>query len=335
MSFENRFGWSFSREATFDACRRRYYFHYYLSWGGWEADAPPVAREAFRLKRLVSLPLWRGQLVHYVASTVLRSMRAKGKIPDKDKVLAYTLERFETQLEFSRSKRYRWTSKKRGGSLNIDWLALIDHEYDRPIAPADVERTRAECLEAIEGLYESGVLGTIMDTNRGDWDIEDIDGGSFSQQFDVGGVRIFVQTDFLYRGGDGTLRIVDWKTNREAAEVAGENERRPNAAAQLGVYAYYAARVLREPVSSIRLYEVNLLGGGRITEHEASESSIERAGRAIEDGIAKLSSVLIDGDTVHNKPLDAAQFPATEDARCGFCNFQRICKGERSPNLDL
>jgi hypothetical protein len=44
MAFANRFGWSLSREATFDHCRRRYFFHYYLSWGGWQAGAPAIAR---------------------------------------------------------------------------------------------------------------------------------------------------------------------------------------------------------------------------------------------------------------------------------------------------
>ena len=53
-----------------DACPRRYLFHYYVSWGGWSARAPEIVREAFKLKRLLSLPLWRGQLVHYVATMV-------------------------------------------------------------------------------------------------------------------------------------------------------------------------------------------------------------------------------------------------------------------------
>jgi hypothetical protein len=333
MAFANRFGWSLSREATFDSCRRRYYFHYYLSWGGWEAAAPSLAREAFKLKRLVSLPLWRGQLVHYVASMVLRSMKAKGRIPGKDAVLAYALERFETQFEFSRSKKYLSTPKKTGASLNIDWLALLDHEYGRPVTPAILDRTRGECMQAVEGLYASSILGTIMETERAKWEIEDLDSGAFSQQFDFERVKVFVKTDFMFRGGDGTLRIVDWKTNRGAAGEPGAGEDAPRSAAvQLGVYGYYAARILREQVASIRLLEVNLLDGGRVFEHAADEESIARARETIASGIAKLAAVLVRKDTPRNEPLPVTEFPKISNGLCGFCNFYRICKDENNPH---
>jgi hypothetical protein len=336
MSFANRFGWSLSREATFNTCRRRYYFHYYVSWGGWESGAPSIAREAFKLKRLASLPLWRGQLVHYVAATVLQSMKVKGRIPDKDKVIRYTLERFEAQFEFSRSKKYLSTPKKTRGTLNIDWLALIDHEYGYSIAPAALEKIREECIRGIEGLYESPILGAVMETDRTRWDIEDIGSGSFSQQFDFGGVTVFVKTDFMYRGVDDTLCIVDWKTNRATEAFADAEEEEPrNAAVQLGIYGYYAARILREPLPAIRLYEVNLLRSGRIVEHTADAESIARAEDTITKGIAKLSAVLVDGDAARNEPLPPPHFPKIENGRCGLCNFYRICKNESHPRPEL
>ncbi|HVO76996.1 MAG TPA: PD-(D/E)XK nuclease family protein, partial [Candidatus Bathyarchaeia archaeon] len=286
MTFRNRFGWSLSRDATFDDCRRRYYFHYYLSWGGWGADAPGIAREAFKLKRLVSLPLWRGQLVHYVATLVLRSMRAKGKIPAREKVIAYTRERFDAQLEFSRARKYVTTPKKSGERLNIDWLALFEHEYAREIPPATLEAVRGECLQAVEALCASPLLGALLETDRASWEIEDLERGDFSQRFDYGGATVFVKTDFLFRAADGTLRIVDWKTNRGPAAAAGVCEDEPrNAAVQLGIYAYYAAKILQEPVASLRLLEVNLLDGGRVIEHSADKDSIERAETAIAAGI--------------------------------------------------
>ena len=332
MAFANRFGWSLSREATFDSCRRRYYFHYYLSWGGWEASAPALAREAFKLKRLVSLPLWRGQLVHYVASIVLRSMKAKGRIPDPGAVIAYTLERFQTQFEFSRLKKYLSTPKKSGESLNIDWLALFEHEYCREVSPAILEKTRDECVRAVEGLFAGTLLASIMGTERAKWEIEDLVSGAFSQQFDFSGVTVFVKTDFMFRDGDGALCIVDWKTNRvTAGEGITVEEGARNAAAQLGIYGYYAAHILREPVSSIRLIEVNLLDGGRVIEHAADDESIARARETIAAGIAKLASVLVRRDTTRNEALASTEFPKIENRLCRFCNFYRICKDEGSP----
>ena len=40
----NEFSWSRSRDATFQDCKRKYFYHYYGSWGGWEADAAAEVR---------------------------------------------------------------------------------------------------------------------------------------------------------------------------------------------------------------------------------------------------------------------------------------------------
>ena len=37
----NEFSWSRSRDHTFQDCRRKYFYHYYGAWGGWDASAPP------------------------------------------------------------------------------------------------------------------------------------------------------------------------------------------------------------------------------------------------------------------------------------------------------
>ena len=48
--------WSHSRRETFQECPRKYYYQYYASHNGWEADAPETARLAYRLKNLTTLP---------------------------------------------------------------------------------------------------------------------------------------------------------------------------------------------------------------------------------------------------------------------------------------
>ena len=37
--FKNDFSWSFSRDSAFNTCKRKYYYSYYGSWGGWNKDA--------------------------------------------------------------------------------------------------------------------------------------------------------------------------------------------------------------------------------------------------------------------------------------------------------
>ncbi|MBN1886170.1 MAG: PD-(D/E)XK nuclease family protein [Candidatus Krumholzibacteriota bacterium] len=318
MAFRNRFGYSLSRESTLDACPRRYLFHYYVSWGGWTAGAPAIAREAFKLKRLVSLPLWRGQLVHYVATMVLRSMRLKHRIPARGDVVRYALERFAAQLDFSGDRRYLTAPKKRGGKLDIDWLALFEHEYELPLPPGRIERARHECVASVEGLLDSPILAELLETDAGTWRIEDLDRAEFSQSFVFGEVTVFAKTDLCYRGRDGVFNIVDWKTGGGGSARTG---------VQLGIYAYWATEVLGEPIDAIRLREVTLASGGKIRDHFVDAERLETFHEHIERGIARLADLVVDGDTERNEARPPSDFPRIDDAAaCRACNFYRICR---------
>ncbi|HSG27093.1 MAG TPA: PD-(D/E)XK nuclease family protein [Candidatus Krumholzibacterium sp.] len=329
-TIRNKFGWSISRESMFDACPRCYYFHYYLSWGGWNASSPALCREAFKLKRLTSLPLWRGQLVHYIATKVLASMRKNGVIPPAGKVLPYVEERFSRQLAFSLQRRYLTEPKKRGGRLDIDWLALFEHEYGRDLSPEKVESTLEECREGTRGLLESEILERILGTDPASWLIEDIDLAEFAQVFEFEGAQVFAKTDFIFRGDGGTFDIVDWKTFREKAGH-GEGTEEGKARVQLGVYGFYASRVMREPLDSIRLHEVNLLDGGRVVEHTIDESNIDEFRGHISAGIGRLSSVLVDRDIERNEASGPGSCPKNAGPLCRYCNFYRICEDPESP----
>ena len=56
----NVFSWSRSRAGMFEECRRRYYYHYYGAWGGWDSNAPPDIRRLYVLKQLTGRQGWAG-----------------------------------------------------------------------------------------------------------------------------------------------------------------------------------------------------------------------------------------------------------------------------------
>jgi hypothetical protein len=60
----NELSWSHSRYETFRECLRRYFYHYYGSWGGWQDDADPLTRRLYILKQLKNRHLWAGGVVH-------------------------------------------------------------------------------------------------------------------------------------------------------------------------------------------------------------------------------------------------------------------------------
>jgi len=50
----NEFSWSRTRDNVFQECRRRYCYHYYGAWGGWDIATDPAARAWRRLQSVPS-----------------------------------------------------------------------------------------------------------------------------------------------------------------------------------------------------------------------------------------------------------------------------------------
>src|SRR5687767_6170236 len=67
----NEFSWSRSRDHAFQECRRKYFYHYYGAWGGWEAGAAEEVRRLYILKQLASRQQWGGRVVHDALELVL------------------------------------------------------------------------------------------------------------------------------------------------------------------------------------------------------------------------------------------------------------------------
>ena len=72
MDFRNEFSWSKSRDGLFRECPKKYYFHYYGSWGGWVASEDDKVKQIYYLKKLKSKELWLGSVVHDVIEFILK-----------------------------------------------------------------------------------------------------------------------------------------------------------------------------------------------------------------------------------------------------------------------
>ncbi len=181
----------------------------------------------------------------------------------------------------------------------------------------------------MKGLLESDILAAIAGTDPDGWAIENIDLAEFAQVFEFEGAKVFAKTDFMYRGTDGSFNIVDWKTF--SGKKSG-SEKDGKARVQLGVYGYYAASILGEPLSRIRMLEVNLLDDGAAVEYSISEENLEEFYSHIRGGIDKLSSVLVKNDIARNEAGPPDLFPKIDNGLCRYCNFYRICRDENNPD---
>jgi len=251
-------------------------------------------------------------------------MRAKKRIPAENNVINYTVESFNKQFNFSKEKKYLHEPKKTKGKLNIDWLALRDHEYGIDIPAEDLEKTRGECLKAIKSLLKSPILEKISKTDSFKWVIEDIDFSEFAQSFQFEETTIFLKTDLMFSSNDGTFNIVDWKTFSSKHSFT-DKEKSGRAGDQLGIYGYYAATILGKPIDNINMYEVNLLDEAREEIYTINEESVVKAVERIKKGIEKLASIIVDNDTYINNPLAYQYFPPNRGYRCKSCNFRMIC----------
>jgi hypothetical protein len=95
-------GWSFSADRCFRRCQRQYY---YREIAAWHNSRDTLRREAFVLKQLKTLELWRGLLVHEgIERHVVPRIQA-GQVVDWDSAIAETIATAKQQFAFSGAQR--------------------------------------------------------------------------------------------------------------------------------------------------------------------------------------------------------------------------------------
>ena len=199
----NEFSWSKSRHEKFAECPRAYWFHYYGSWGGWDAATGLETRELYVLKNLSSRWQWAGSTVHEAIRHMLNRSRFSGDAQSLDRLLDETRRRSRTQFAASREKGY-WRDPKR-------IPGLVEHEYAEPVPPEEWKRIWDELIEgSIRGFYGSGTLERIRAIPPKRWlTVDELDSWTFE------GTKVWVAIDFAYRDEDDRIHVLDWKTGKE------------------------------------------------------------------------------------------------------------------------
>jgi hypothetical protein len=299
----NEFSWSRSRDNTFQECRRKYFFHYYGAWGGWDAGAPEEVRRLYVLKQLASRHMWAGRVVHDAIEIALHAL-AEGRSLPVEPFVADVIERMRGEWRSSRAARYREAPKT---------PALFEHEYAvdlRPEAWQALSRNVATCLR---NFFRLPLLADIRRTSPAHWSIE-----HWSKVFDFEGTPIWVAPDFGYWSEAGRLVLVDWKTGGV----------RPDATAfQLGCYALYAQAVLGVPPAQVDLLEANLREP-LVTPLRWDDERLEATREQLRLSIRAMRAYLADPAANVARRDD---FERTEELRiCRGCNFRAVCRPELS-----
>ena len=252
----NVFSWSRSRAGMFEDCRRRYYYHYYGAWGGWDSNAPPDIRRLYVLKQLTGRQGWAGRTVHSAVELVLRVLHA-GEELSEGRLIEDTVRRMRDEWRFSHRGGYRDRPKEA--------VALFEHEYGVEVPDQAWQILRDHVCRCLRNFHRLPLLADIRSTPRERWIlIEDI------RAFEFEGTPIYAAPDFGYWTREDRLALVDWKTGSPDPD---------GTAIQLGGYALYARDILDVAPERVDLLEVNLRAG-EVTVHPWDDTRLGRDPRA-------------------------------------------------------
>ena len=298
----NLFSWSRSRDGMFQDCRRRYFYHYYGSWGGWADDAPADTRRLYVLKQLTGRQGWAGRVVHQAIEMALKALHAGTELPE-GWLLEETVRRMREEWRFSRAGGYR--ERPKGD------VALFEHEYGVAVSAAGWQVLREHVLRCLRNFHRLPLWHDIRRTPRERWIlIEDV------RAFDFEGTPVYAAPDFGYWTTGDRLALVDWKTGSPTPEET---------AVQLGGYALYARDILEVLPKRVDLLEVNLRAG-EVSVHPWDDARLDDIRSRLRLSIRGMKAWLRDPEANVGVLED---FERTEDLRvCRWCNFKAVCRPE-------
>lgn len=308
-TLKNLLVWSSSRDGTFRTCRRRYYYNYYGSWGGWETGAEPATRELYALKQLTNRFFWAGSVVHDEVSGFLRREMAGGPSPEPGEVGEQAVHMMRGQYKTSRD-----TSPEAFRSDPKRTFRLMEHHYSMDVSRERWKETADKVEKSLRNFFRSEAYASLKSLPFENWlHVEDPAAGP--DRINIRGMDLYALPDCVYRDENDTVHVIDWKTGwKEAANWD-----------QLALYALYAQERWDVPAVSVRAREVNLFLG-KDTEHRLDEDLLDGLCEKVRAGLADMTACLVDGDADRNEALPEETFALTDDPHaCRMCSFQGIC----------
>ena len=298
------FSWSFSRHKTLTDCPRKYGLHYYESHNGWLRDAAPDARQAYRLKKLLNLPVLFGQAVHEIVETSIKHLLADHEVPSPQKMMEDVRKRLNDSYKDSRDFRELWLDNPK------QYKMLFEMYYDGKIEEEKIADYQERIYAVFSNLFRSKSFQDITQFK---------DQMKFHQSEEfryikVYGVKVFVVMDLLYRDvKQGKWIIVDWKTGKESDDDRD----------QLAVYAYYLMETFDVGLEQIEIRNEYLATGNRRT-YTMKEEDIKKMLERMQASLQLMKRYQM--DILSNEPVPLEEFRQTEyKNRCRTCNYKEMC----------
>ena len=315
MSFQ----WSFSTDKLFRRCQRQFFFRQIAAHATASED---WRREAFILRQVKTLDLWRGTIIHEgIENFLIPALRSGGALP-WDEIIARTLQRAHAQFSFSEQRRYREPGVVKGKCP--DFCALAPHEAGEAVPSEDFEKVCVAIRTAFEQLSSLTKLWERFD-ERHYWEVE------LPLCVKLHDVSIKVQIDVLLERSPHQLTIIDWKSY----DVGGDTDAR----LQTALYAWVVWRSRRHPIrrpEDIELLECQVQNGTLI-EHECSREVFDELEDYIYRSVQRIFS-LCNSKRLGETRLEDFAFTDNPN-NCEHCTAKPLCvamlSSSSTPSLTL
>ena len=297
--FINEISWSHSRRKTFEDCKRKYFYHYYGSWGGWSWKASKRQKELYLHKKLINRWMWMGTVVHKAVEYLLKQ-HFRGESLES---LNYYLESITRRMR----KDFKDSMSKKNLSTPSKIVGLFEHHYRENIESEVWKALNSQALECFETFWNSDIYAEIRACDRGDiLEIEDL------SHFFINELKVFASMDFSLTK-NGKVVIYDWKTGKSENNATSE---------QLACYALYSNETWGVASEDVKLIEFNL-SRNEAVEHHLDGIDFLKIQEGILESSNQMKSLL--SDPVSNL-ADENNFSFTEDFEiCKRCNFKGVC----------
>lgn len=307
MAFEIKpfpeFSWSYSRHKTFASCKRSYYYTYYAGHNGWLRGSSEAQKHAYRLKKMQTLPLAVGQIVHDILAKTIQDMYQNNRHTTAE-ALQQRARQLLNDMYKSSIQPGAWFERP---SKNPIFQEMY---YFKQLDKTLLSYYNGLLLPYFENFFASQTMQTITQQAVTFKQLEDF------SYMKIDGTKVYVVLDLLYVDESNNWHITDWKTGKPSTD---DRE-------QLMLYAYYVHEHYKVPYANIQLH-LEYLTTRSCETFTVNEKMLANIFYLFEQSTLHMKGLM--ADMIENEPLAEEDFdPQPTSGKCMRCNYLEICDGQ-------
>lgn len=301
MSTLQKFQWSFSRDALFRECPRKYYMHYIVPRLSEAQMDVQLRRNIIFLRNLTNRHLLLGKVLHSQIARIIDFLLA-GKSLSLERAIRSAWEEYETRLRFSRQRRYLYGSK-----ADPYYTVLFEDVYGIHLGDTILGQLYKKLKRCLRHLYVWEGFSVLQELDRSQvLQKEEL------ALFEYSGTEIWVKLDLLFRKLDGTIRIIDWK-------LSDYDVRRD--ILQLALYGFYGKQKFARDSSAVFLQNF-YLSSGKLNTMPFDEELEKLFREYLNASLHRLREFHRKVNAGWNL---ANIHPQYREKSCPYCAFRKIC----------